>query len=103
MNDRFSYVRSNCTYIVRNLFYFASFGKSIMPAGIKLTKMVERELSDKPMLPYDIQNMLMLKTNKLFTSRAIRYALQNLIAEGKARRIGVHGPVLKVEKVNEPI
>lgn len=65
-----------------------------MPCGRALINAVAGVLNQHPVTPKQIQGLL----PGHYTTRAIRYAVQALIASGKAKRVGnrEHGPVTAV-------
>jgi hypothetical protein len=81
-----------------------------MPCGPHLIEAVARVLADGPMRPADIQAAI---ETRAFghgkprnghggppTTRSIRYAITELIKQGRAKRKGQQGPVYAVREEN---
>lgn len=64
-----------------------------MPCGPALINAVAGVLTDKPVTPLQIQGLL----PGHYTTRAIRYAIRELIESGRAKRKGEQGPVYAVK------
>lgn len=71
-----------------------------MPCGPDLIETVASQLGPGGgMFPYDIQEGLRIHLDLHPTQRAIRYAISELIKQGRAKREGNQGPVYAVRDV----
>lgn len=72
-----------------------------MPCGPDLIEAVASQLGrGGGMFPYDIQEGLRIYWDLHPTQRAIRYAIFELIKQGRAKREGNQGPVYAVRDVH---
>lgn len=74
----------------------------VMPCGPQLIEAVASQLgTGGGMFPYDIQEGLRIHLDMHLTQRSIRYAITELIKQGRAKREGRQGAVYAVKDAAE--